>query len=81
MQEESKTKAQLLQELDTLRRRVSELKQAEEVLKHSEKQFKELFENIVVGIYRTTPDGRIIMANPVLVRKYLRSIFKDLMVT
>jgi len=40
--DEQKTKAELLQELDTLRRCASKLKQVEEKLKHSEKQFKEL---------------------------------------
>ena len=34
----------------------------------SEARYRNLFENAHVGIYRTTPDGRIIMANPALVR-------------
>jgi PAS domain S-box-containing protein len=68
MRDDQKTKAELLQELGILRGRVCELKQAKEALKHSEKQFKELFENAVVGVYRTAPDGRIIMANQALVR-------------
>ena len=68
MQDEQKTKAELLQDLDTLRRHISELEQTEQRLKDSEKQFKELFENTPVGIYRATPDGRIIMANPALIR-------------
>ncbi|MHC4596433.1 MAG: PAS domain S-box protein, partial [Planctomycetota bacterium] len=78
MRDNQKTKAELLQELVTLRERVSGLKQVEEALKHSEKQFKELFENAVVGVYRTAPDGRIIMANPELVRMLGYSSFEEL---
>ena len=76
--DEQKTKAELLQELDALRRCVSKLKQVEEKLKHSEKQFKELSENTFVGVYRTTPDGRITMANPALVRMLGYSSFEEL---
>lgn len=37
-------------------------------LKDSEEKFRNVFENAPVGIYRTTPDGRILMANPALIR-------------
>jgi len=37
-------------------------------LRASEERFRSLYENATVGIYRTTPDGRILMANPALVR-------------
>ena len=47
---------------------VSGLKQAEQALKESEAQLTSIFENTAIGIYRTTPDGRILMANPVLIR-------------
>ena len=40
----------------------------EEKIRKSEEDFRNLFENATIGIYRTTPDGRIIMANPALVR-------------
>jgi len=76
--DEQKTKAELLQELDALRRCALKLKQVEEELKHSEKQFKELNENTFVGVYRTTPDGRITMANPALVRMLGYSSFEEL---
>ena len=33
-----------------------------------QEQYRNLFENAPIGIYRTTPDGRILMANPTLVR-------------
>ena len=38
----------------------------EEALRESEERFKSLFENAVLGIYRTTPDGQILLANPAL---------------
>ena len=41
---------------------------AEEALRRSEERFRSLFENATVGLYRTTPAGRIEMANPALVR-------------
>jgi PAS domain S-box-containing protein len=41
---------------------------AEEALRESEERFRSLVENATVGIYRTTPEGRILMANPTLVR-------------
>ena len=34
----------------------------------SDARFRKLFENAPIGIYRTTPAGRILMANPVLLR-------------
>ena len=37
-------------------------------LKESEERFRSLYENTTIGLYRTTPDGRILMANPALVR-------------
>jgi PAS domain S-box-containing protein len=33
-----------------------------------EKQFRELVENAIVGIYRSTPDGKLLMANPALAK-------------
>jgi PAS domain S-box-containing protein len=45
---------------------VSARKQAEEALRESEERFRSIFENVSIGIYRTTPDGRILLANPAL---------------
>ncbi len=38
----------------------------EQALRESEERFRTLFENAVLGIYRTTPDGQILLANPAL---------------
>jgi PAS domain S-box-containing protein len=43
-------------------------KQAEEGLRASEEHFRSFIENLPVGVYRTTPDGRVLMANPALLR-------------
>lgn len=43
-------------------------KQAELSLNANEESFRNLFENSMVGITRTTPDGRILLANPALIR-------------
>jgi PAS domain S-box-containing protein len=50
----------------------------ENKLRKSEKQFRDIFENTLVGMYRTTPDGKIIMANSALVRMLGHSSFEEL---
>jgi PAS domain S-box-containing protein len=59
-------------------RDVTELKRAEDALAKSEERFRSLVENATVGIYRTTPDGRIVMANPALVEMMGYSSFQEL---
>ncbi len=43
-------------------------KQDEVALRVSEARFRELFENVVDGVYQATPEGDLISANPALVR-------------
>jgi PAS domain S-box-containing protein len=59
-------------------RDISERKRAEQDLKASEERFRSLYENTTIGIYRTTPDGRILLANPALVRMLGYSSFEEL---
>lgn len=47
---------------------ITDQKKAERVLRSSEERFKELFKNTLIGIYQTTPEGQILLANPALVR-------------
>jgi PAS domain S-box-containing protein len=54
--------------VEELKKEIAERKQAEESLSNAEERFRSVFENTVVGLYRTTPDGRIILANPALVK-------------
>ena len=49
-------------------RDIRERKKAEKALKLSEAKFRTLFENVPAGVYQTSPDGKIITANPMLVR-------------
>ncbi len=53
-------------------------KHAEEALKISEARFRNLFESAVIGIYRTTPDGKILMANPTLIKMLGFGSFEEL---
>ncbi len=54
----------LLRHVGALLGQVIERARGESVLRQSEEQFRTMFENAQIGIYRTTPDGRIVMANP-----------------
>ena len=57
---------------------ITERRQAEEALRESEECFRSIFENSLVGVYRTTPDGRILMANPALIKMLGYSSFDEL---
>ncbi|MBU2491778.1 MAG: PAS domain-containing sensor histidine kinase [Bacteroidetes bacterium] len=45
---------------------ISNRNKMETALNESEERFKSLFENATVGIYRTTPEGFVLMANPAM---------------
>jgi PAS domain S-box-containing protein len=51
-----------------LGRDVTEHKRTEEALRASEAKYRALFENIPEGIYQSTPQGKLLSANPALVR-------------
>jgi PAS domain S-box-containing protein len=57
---------------------VSERKNAEEALRESELRFRGLYENATIGIYRTTPEGKILMANPTLQKILGYNSFEEL---
>lgn len=38
--------------------------QAERALRESEERYRSLFEHVPIGLYRTTPDGRVLDVNP-----------------
>jgi PAS domain S-box len=57
---------------------ISWRKQAEEKLKLSEERYRNIFESAVIGIYRTTPDGQILMANQTLIKMLGFNSFQEL---
>lgn len=52
--------------------------EAQEALHETEQRYKHIFENAHIGIYRTTPDGRILVANPALVKMMGYSSLEEL---
>lgn len=49
-----------------------------DALRASEERFRSLYENATIGLYRTTPSGKILLANPALVRMLGFSSFDEL---
>ena len=47
---------------------ITERKRAEHALRRSEERFRNLFEGVLEGVYQSTPDGRILAANPMLLQ-------------
>ncbi len=63
--------------LVTIQRAV-EKNNAQISLRENEKRFRSLYENATLGIYRSTPDGRLLMANPALVQMLGYDSFEEL---
>lgn len=57
---------------------ITQKKLADELIRMSEERYRNIFESAVVGIYRTTPDGKILIANPTLVKMLGFSSFEEL---
>ena len=47
-------------------------------LHESEERYRSLYENTTLGLYRTTPDGRILLANPALIKILGYSSFEEI---
>jgi PAS domain S-box-containing protein len=50
----------------------------EKTLQDSERRFRSIFEDTPIGFYRTTPDGRILDANPALIQILGYASFEEL---
>jgi PAS domain S-box-containing protein len=59
-------------------RDITERKRAEAELRESEERFRGLFENVPLGIFRIAPDGRLLLANPMLVQMLGYTSFDEL---
>ncbi len=57
---------------------ITDRKRIEIELQESEERYRTLFENAQIGIYRTTPDGHILAANPALVQMLGFTSFEEL---
>jgi two-component system cell cycle sensor histidine kinase/response regulator CckA len=68
----------IIDNIDNRKRAESQVKAAFAALRESEERFRTVYENSTLGIYRTTPDGRVLLANPALARMLGYSSFDDL---
>ena len=55
-----------------------ERQRAEQALRESEERFRSIYENTTIGLYRTTPAGQILMANPAAVKMLGYDSFEEL---
>src|SRR5450432_72596 len=51
-------------------RDVTKQKQAEQALKQAERKYRLIFEEAIVGMYQSTPDGRLLSVNPAMARMF-----------
>ncbi len=86
MNEEDKTKEQLITESAELRKKIAKFEkseiqrnQTEEALREAEARYRGIFENAVEGIFQTTPDGHFLAINPALARMLGYGSPKELM--
>jgi len=63
----SDMRAQLKKAFHNLEERYTELREMQAALKESEEHYRTLFNSVPVGLYCSTPEGRITDANPTLV--------------
>jgi two-component system, cell cycle sensor histidine kinase and response regulator CckA len=52
----------------TLVRNISERRKAQDELRRAEQRYRQIFENVPIGIFRSTPDGRLLEVNPGMAR-------------
>ncbi|MBU1936478.1 PAS domain S-box protein, partial [bacterium] len=57
---------------------VTEKKRAVQALQDSEERLKILFENLTIGIYRSTPEGQLLEANPAMLKLLGYPSFEEL---
>ena len=71
--------SQAKENLETrVKERTAELHRANRDLQESEQRYRTVFENTMLGMYRTTPAGEILMANPALVQMLGYASFEEI---
>ncbi len=68
MKKSTETEKSSLNEMEALRKRVSELELYKIKSEQAEKKYRNIFENAVEGIFQATPDGHFISVNPSMAR-------------
>ena len=63
-------KTALLQSNTQLHEEIAERMRVEEALRQAEKKYHSIFENAVEGIYQSSIEGHLVLANPTLARMY-----------
>jgi PAS domain S-box-containing protein len=61
-----------------LLKEIEERKHSEKLLLESKERFQSLYQNSTIGLYRTTPEGKILLANPTLMNMLGYSSFEEL---
>ncbi|MFA6484303.1 MAG: PAS domain S-box protein, partial [Bacteroidales bacterium] len=77
-EEKAKRAAELAIANNELAFQITEHNRADKALKESEERFRTIFENSTIGIYRTNPEGQILLANPTLIKILGYSSFEQL---
>jgi two-component system cell cycle sensor histidine kinase/response regulator CckA len=49
---------------------ITKQRQAEQAQRHAERKYQRIFEEAIVGMYQSTPDGRLLSANPAMARMF-----------
>ncbi|MGB9640922.1 MAG: EAL domain-containing protein [Anaerolineales bacterium] len=55
---------------EQLQREIGERRAAEDALAFSESRFQQLVNNLPIGLYRTSSDGKLLFANPAMVKMF-----------
>ncbi len=58
---------------------VTQRKQAESAMLAAEAKYRNLFENVIVGVFQTTPGGRYLAVNPALAQMYGYASAEDML--
>ena len=59
-------------------RDITDRKTSELALKDSEERYRSIYENTSIGIYRTNPEGKVLMANPAIIKMLGYDSFEEL---